>query len=595
MILFYICDSDVITLKNSILYFLILQLLLIVACNSLKEPKRIQVKLNGTSPKEIYETAKTLNSTQADSLYETVFNALIDSNKFVALEEHRSQYHRIKSNSLKSNTLEMRIHGWVVNSNGAYDSSIVFFSKTAYNYKLLKDTSGIIDSYFGIGVNKMYLGQYDAMFANLLKALNYAEQSHDSVAYFKVNTALANGYLTTNEYKKSFSTLQLSINYFKRKKKQDAIAYCQSLKSRIYYKQGDFVKSIDYSNMALEYRRKIKDTSAISASLNNIAASYMGLGEWAKALHYFEESDSLLIALKRQIEVPIVQYNIAKCQWKMGNISVAESALLKLIEDAKKNGELPIMVASYKLLSDINSDKKQYDLAYEYLEKNKQCSDQLFNDEKEKITKELLTKYETSRKEAKIKQLNTEKREDQIKMGLYLSLLAATLLVAMIFIIVLRNRSKTSQMKFEQVQIELKNNSEALNQFTEHIVRKNIQIEQLEHSLHLNRENKLNSINDEQVSELYQLKILTEEDWQNFKILFDKVYPGFLNNLRKAFPEITPSEERQSLLIKLNLNNKECASMLGISLDGIKKSRYRLRKRFLLDEEKELDMFVKTI
>ena len=78
-----------------------------------------------------------------------------------------------------------------------------------------------------------------------------------------------------------------------------------------------------------------------------------------------------------------------------------------------------------------------------------------------------------------------------------------------------------------------------------------------------------------------------------FKAYFEKAYPGYMRRLRSAFPTLSDAEERLFLFIKLNLNRKEVAAMLGISADSVKKTRYRLRKRLLLTEEGDLDGYVR--
>ena len=97
------------------------------------------------------------------------------------------------------------------------------------------------------------------------------------------------------------------------------------------------------------------------------------------------------------------------------------------------------------------------------------------------------------------------------------------------------------------------------------------------------------------LSELYRFKILTEEDWLQYKQLFDKVYPGFINQLRTMFPGLAAGEERQVMFTKLNMNSKECANMLGITVDSVKKNRYRLKKKFSLSKADDLNDYVRSI
>ncbi len=105
-------------------------------------------------------------------------------------------------------------------------------------------------------------------------------------------------------------------------------------------------------------------------------------------------------------------------------------------------------------------------------------------------------------------------------------------------------------------------------------------------------------ISDERTLNLDQLlhaTILTEEDWQAFRGVFDKVYPGFSTRLREKIPDLTPADTRLLTLTKLGLSSREMATMLGISTEAIKKTRYRLRKKIDLPEEGGLEELVQMI
>lgn len=83
-----------------------------------------------------------------------------------------------------------------------------------------------------------------------------------------------------------------------------------------------------------------------------------------------------------------------------------------------------------------------------------------------------------------------------------------------------------------------------------------------------------------QIDALSRQIILTEQDWEVFRQSFDTVYPGFLTALKVKAPDITKAEVRMACLIRLNFDAKHIAGMLGISLDSVRKTRYRLKKRF---------------
>lgn len=74
--------------------------------------------------------------------------------------------------------------------------------------------------------------------------------------------------------------------------------------------------------------------------------------------------------------------------------------------------------------------------------------------------------------------------------------------------------------------------------------------------------------------------LLTDEQWTDFKELFEQVFPSFFSNLTKKYPDLTAAEERIVALEKLNLTDRLKGNMLGISADSVKKTRYRLRKKY---------------
>jgi ligand-binding sensor domain-containing protein len=135
-----------------------------------------------------------------------------------------------------------------------------------------------------------------------------------------------------------------------------------------------------------------------------------------------------------------------------------------------------------------------------------------------------------------------------------------------------------------------------LELYTQSIIEKSAIIERISGELEVYKSK--SSTEQEQIEKfnaILNANILTEEDWDHFRKTFTDVYPNFFASLRFRFPDITNSELRLSALIKLNLSLKESGSMLGISAESVKKSRYRLKKKFALTEDESLEEFVKKI
>ena len=60
----------------------------------------------------------------------------------------------------------------------------------------------------------------------------------------------------------------------------------------------------------------------------------------------------------------------------------------------------------------------------------------------------------------------------------------------------------------------------------------------------------------------------------------------------KSYPEVSTNDLRLMSLLKMNLSSKEIANILNISIEGVKKARYRLRKKLNLNTEESLQELV---
>ena len=69
-------------------------------------------------------------------------------------------------------------------------------------------------------------------------------------------------------------------------------------------------------------------------------------------------------------------------------------------------------------------------------------------------------------------------------------------------------------------------------------------------------------------------------------------YKKFRNEFSGQYPELTSNEEKHFLLIKAGLTYKEIASIMDISINGVKIARNRLRKKLNLENETKTSEFI---
>jgi ligand-binding sensor domain-containing protein len=156
---------------------------------------------------------------------------------------------------------------------------------------------------------------------------------------------------------------------------------------------------------------------------------------------------------------------------------------------------------------------------------------------------------------------------------------------------------RQSQELKQQNDAILSSKKQQLDLFKQKLVEKAEIIEKITVELQEAKEKKMDMSSPaiEKFNKILQSHILTDDDWERFKTAFNEVYPNFFATIRFNFPDITNAEIRLAALIRMNLSAKEASSMLGISSESVRKSKYRLKKKLNLNDEESLDNFIKGI
>jgi DNA-binding CsgD family transcriptional regulator len=150
------------------------------------------------------------------------------------------------------------------------------------------------------------------------------------------------------------------------------------------------------------------------------------------------------------------------------------------------------------------------------------------------------------------------------------------------------------KLKTEKLQSDIRHKSKELANSTMSIIQKNKMLTEIKNELdHL-------AVTDHSQLQ-YDLKRLIKKinrniddknEWQVFETNFDKVHENFLKSIHAAYPELTPKDLRLCAYLRMNLQTKEIAPLLNISIRGVEISRYRLRKKLNLPHDANLTEFL---
>jgi len=405
--------------------------------------------------------------------------------------------------------------------------------------------------------------------------------------------------------------------------------------AEILYRVREYNSSIKYARKAADAwrnSRTIYQTYIVSC-INTMALGYHRQNEYDSALLYYNQALALAKEAGSSVWVGIVTGNMAQIYYAQKKYDTAYPVFINDYKTSKDSGyydnaanSLQWAARTSLALGNKAAALKEVREAFEllrlwhdpsYLRNTYSTATQIFkemgnydsafyynnlysslNDSLEKVVSRSSTDIAKARlnDEAGKYRIQTLNREKKAQLVLRNMIIAGIVLLFLSVLLILNRRSLKTKMKMEKMEQEkLLMEQEAasardqLRMFTQNIIEKTNLIEKLEIQV------KGKEVSSEQhsiISELSQQTILTEQDWYKFKSLFDKIYPGFFVNLKDKFPDITVAEQRMAALTRLHLTTRQIASMLGISLDSVHKSRQRLRQRFQIGAETNLDELV---
>ena len=151
-----------------------------------------------------------------------------------------------------------------------------------------------------------------------------------------------------------------------------------------------------------------------------------------------------------------------------------------------------------------------------------------------------------------------------------------------------------SKLKFKLEQKELLDKNEKI---ASELDQANIRLEQyLQSRLQKDREKRNTNDQENIVSKLTNESTLhTEEDWVEFRTLFEQAHPRYLQRVKEKLPKISPAELRLLAIHKLHLNTNEMALILNISPDAVRKSKKRLSLKIEEILRQSFDEFTRSL
>jgi tetratricopeptide (TPR) repeat protein/DNA-binding CsgD family transcriptional regulator len=405
----------------------------------------------------------------------------------------------------------------------------------------------------------------------------------------------------------------------------------------LLYRTRDYEKAIYYTKKSFE---EMSDTllmkSRIMSNQNTIALCWQRMGKYDSAFFYYDIAMRMAEELKDSAWISIISGNKGQVYFAQKNYSVAKQLLEYDHRQSKKFGELASAANSlqwvaridliegkkdsalyrvkealrlldrgtssnylenvYYATADVYKAIGNYDSAYKYAQLYNQQHDSAERTVANSRLEIASIKLNNLQHVQTLKNLQREKDAEKLTRNFIISIIVLITVIVMFFL----NRMRLKYRHNEQLALQQKAAAETevaaanaeLNMFKKNIIEKTDLIEKLQQQV----DEKETSIGQQTIiDELTHQTILTEDEWEKFKSLFEKINPRFFVHLKEKSSDITIAEQRMAALMRLQLSSKQIASMLGISLDSVRKTRFRLRKRLGLSVEEEVEKWLHTL
>jgi len=390
----------------------------------------------------------------------------------------------------------------------------------------------------------------------------------------------------------------------------------------LYEKQKQYDSAFYYQHLALQQYHGTSQQQEVAKIYENIGSIYEDLERYDSAWYYFSNSLKLYDHVNDQVASIEVLNNLGDIYRKTGHYQEAIVETGKALASAEKMNDQYEKGAAYRDLGKAWHLLGRDDSAYYYMELSRKAAIDIYSAENNRQTAFLSVLFDIDKKNDEIVQLENDRNRTLIITTAVV--IVVVLLVILGWVTISRQRLKirNEQMESEQnrhiyetqkelMRAELANKQlqedrllqelevkkKGLTTYTLHVIQKNQSLEELRDKLEVMLKDDKRDQKKQLQQLIHQINLNFSHDqyWHEFRDTFEQVHQQFFDSLKKHSDDLTGNDLRMLSLIKLNMASKDMATLLGISQDSLRVSRYRLKKKLNLQQGESLTAFVQGL
>ena len=364
----------------------------------------------------------------------------------------------------------------------------------------------------------------------------------------------------------------------------------------ILKEERNFDAAFEYNNKAIALFKVLKEPRDLAIAYNNQGQIYRFGNRLDEALVYYNMSLEECKKINYTEGMATAYQNLCTVYTAKDNKQQAFTNARKCLNLSRNLDSKVRISEAYLELSRIHEKFSSPDSALYYYKKHYEQERNLM----EANQSDLLSRYQANLgvevKNLRIQNLQNEKQIANNRLWLIVTCVFILLLVTGFFVYryFLKVKHKRSQLELElqnsRQLIEVK--EQELKTYIIDLTKKNNIINSLQNE-------KVKVVvaepDEPQVAELLEQKILTDEDWEKFKSRFNNIYPNFFSRVKESKIPLTEAEVRILVLMRLELNGKDMANILGISPQSVRVCKMRLKKKLLLENFESVEDYLHHI
>jgi DNA-binding CsgD family transcriptional regulator len=324
-------------------------------------------------------------------------------------------------------------------------------------------------------------------------------------------------------------------------------------------------------------------------------------GDYTNALKHVNEAE----AIYKEYDDVLGKYRIYTFRINVAlennEINIGLQNVSLLISLAKELNNMNWLSEAYGLQAHLNEKRGDFEESYQQLKYRDSFN--LISGNERQAEIEYSYKIRDTERELKLLKIDAELTK-QRHTFIYTASICLLLLVTM-FVLYLAVRAKNKKFiiakELDKLTFEVTKQKEEFDLKTRQLTSKALHIsernELLEDLLKMVKTvpNEQNDTNIRSIERKIKLSLNNDKEWDEFKLYFEEINPLFFEKIKSLEQTINERELRMLSFIKIGLSIKEIANLLHIESNSVKTSRYRLKKKFGLEQEQSLQEFVANI